>query len=151
MEIVPATRADYEVILETRKLMFEEMGKQDLETIWLSIPPFRDWLLAHMANNTYLGFFAVEGKIVMSAAGMYLMDFPPGPLTFHDKSAYLLNVYTYPDYRKRGLAKQLVQQLIAEAQKRGIRRILLHASDAGRPLYESMGFTISNEMRLMVD
>jgi ribosomal protein S18 acetylase RimI-like enzyme len=151
MEIVRTTRADSDMILETRKLMFEEMGKQDLETIWLSIPPFRDWLLAHIANKTYIGVFAVEDDTVLSAAGMYIMDFPPGPLTFHDKSAYLLNVYTFPEYRGRGLAKQLVQYLIDEAQKRGIRRILLHASDAGRPLYEAMGFTITNEMRLLLD
>jgi hypothetical protein len=44
-----------------------------------------------------------------------------------------------------------VQAAIESCRERGLSAVLLHASDAGRPLYESMGFTPTSEMRLVLD
>jgi ribosomal protein S18 acetylase RimI-like enzyme len=55
-------------------------------------------------------------------------------------------VYVEPEYRKRGLAHELVERSMAEARKRGIRVVTLHSSPAGRSLYERLGFHATNEM-----
>ena len=55
-------------------------------------------------------------------------------------------LYVEPDYRNRGLARQLVQLCTAEAARRKILVVTLHASEAGRPLYETLGFRTTNEM-----
>ena len=61
-----------------------------------------------------------------------------------------MNVYTEPAHRRRGLSRRLMSELIAWCRAHGITRITLHASTDGRPLYEGLGFTPTNEMRLVL-
>jgi len=58
------------------------------------------------------------------------------------------NVYTDPDYRRCGIARQLMATIITWCKQQGFARVTLHASGDGRQLYESLGFVDSNEMRL---
>ena len=61
------------------------------------------------------------------------------------KRAHLMNVYTEEHYRRRGIARQLVNMLIEDARVHGATEISLDATESGRPLYESMGFKASEE------
>ena len=61
------------------------------------------------------------------------------------KRAHLMNVYTAPHCRRRGLAKRLLTVLHREAEKRGVTEITLDATEVGRRLYESMGYAASDE------
>jgi ribosomal protein S18 acetylase RimI-like enzyme len=63
--------------------------------------------------------------------------------------AIVLNVYVEPVWRRRGVAEALMRALLGSLEERKIRRIVLHASDAGRHLYERLGFAPTNEMRLV--
>jgi ribosomal protein S18 acetylase RimI-like enzyme len=63
-----------------------------------------------------------------------------------DTRAYVLNVFVEPQFRKRGLAHQLLERCMAEARQRQIRVVTLHAAEAGRRVYEKFGFRPSNEM-----
>jgi GNAT superfamily N-acetyltransferase len=60
----------------------------------------------------------------------------------------ILNVYTDPAYRRRGIARALMETMIDWCRRERFARVTLHASDDGRHLYESLGFEASNEMRL---
>jgi GNAT superfamily N-acetyltransferase len=60
----------------------------------------------------------------------------------------ILNVYTCPQSRRKGLARKLTERAIEWCRANRVGTVILHASDAGRPLYQSMGFVPSNEMRL---
>jgi GNAT superfamily N-acetyltransferase len=57
-------------------------------------------------------------------------------------------MYTEPEYRRRGLARKLMEIMIAWCKQEAFGSVLLHASDEGRPLYEALGFVATNEMRL---
>ena len=60
-----------------------------------------------------------------------------------------MNMYTHPDYRRRGIAYQVLDLLVGEARKRGIDAVSLEATDMGRPLYEKYGFVpMEHEMEL---
>ncbi len=59
----------------------------------------------------------------------------------------IVNVYTEPEFRRRGLARRLVQVALDWCKDNRIDVVILHASDEGRPLYETMGFKAGNEMR----
>ncbi len=98
----------------------------------------------------YKAFVAeVDGAVVGSAscqlfAGLY-------PLALADdyrKYGYIWGVYVEPPYRKQGIAKQLTNEAIAHLQAIGCTRVILHASPSGKPVYSSLGFSESNEMRL---
>ncbi|HET9030789.1 MAG TPA: GNAT family N-acetyltransferase, partial [Candidatus Aquilonibacter sp.] len=55
-------------------------------------------------------------------------------------TATLAGVYTFPPYRRRGIAREVVRRLIDLCRTRGCRSIRLRASEQGRPLYEQLGF-----------
>ncbi|MBQ2953706.1 MAG: GNAT family N-acetyltransferase [Clostridia bacterium] len=65
------------------------------------------------------------------------------------KRAHLMNVYTAPGCRRRGLASRLLTMLHREAERRGVTEITLDATDAGRQLYESMGYAASDECMVL--
>lgn len=48
----------------------------------------------------------------------------------------------------QGIAKALTAACASYLKSIGCNRAVLHASPAGRPVYEQLGFTASNEMRL---
>jgi len=60
----------------------------------------------------------------------------------------ILNVFTEPEFRKRGIARQVMLAILAWVRQQGLRSVNLHASKEGRTLYEKLGFEATNEMRL---
>lgn len=61
------------------------------------------------------------------------------------KRGHIMNVYTRSEYRRMGAARKMVEFLISEARARGVTHISLDATEMGRPLYEALGFHISEE------
>ena len=95
----------------------------------------------------YLGWISSDDQVPVASAGMLILDWPPHPFDpTGETRAYLLNVFVDPAYRRRGLARSLVDLCMAEARRRAIRVVSLHASREGAPLYEHLGFKPTNEM-----
>ncbi len=61
------------------------------------------------------------------------------------KRAHIMNVYTNADYRRRGIARQMITMLLDEARGRGASYVSLDATENGRPLYASLGFAPNDE------
>lgn len=76
------------------------------------------------------------------------MDWPAHMLASSPRRGYLLNVYTEPDFRQRGLARVLVEAALHWCRASKIDFVTLHASEEGRSLYEKLGFKAGNEMRI---
>jgi GNAT superfamily N-acetyltransferase len=70
----------------------------------------------------------------------------PAPLR-----GYLAHVFVEPHARRRGVARALTVAALQWLRERGCTNVRLIASDAGRPLYASMGFVQCNEMVLRFD
>lgn len=152
MEIRLVTSEDLEEILVHRRLMFEDMGHRDVDVLDAIVRSSRPVLKEFLAEGSYVGWFATtsEGRV---AAGVGLLVSPSlaGPLSPERADrAYLWNVYTYPEFRKRGLARLLTQRSIDYCRQEGHRVLWLHASEYGRPIYESLGFQSTNEMKLII-
>jgi GNAT superfamily N-acetyltransferase len=117
---------------------------------------FRPWLKRKMQAGEYLAWFAVaqdadnDGAIA-AGLGLWLMDWPPHMLGPGRWRANILNVYTRPESRRNGLARRLVEHAIAWCRANQISTVILHASDAGLPLYQSMGFQSTTEMRIVLE
>jgi GNAT superfamily N-acetyltransferase len=146
-----ATLDDVPIIGHHRYEMFMEMGQGTREACDRMRAPSEAWTRAAMEAGRYIGFFAEDatGQVV-AGAGLWLMEWLPNPDDVTGRRGYILNVYTEPHARKRGLAKRLVCAAMDWCAERGISIMLLHASDAGRPIYESIGFTQTSEMRFQM-
>jgi ribosomal protein S18 acetylase RimI-like enzyme len=143
---------DTEEILLHRRQMFHDMGHKDDAVLEALIRGSRGFIAQGLREGFYRGWFAVDASGQV-AAGVGLLITPWVTSPFDPEQpfrAYLLNVYTYPEFRKRGLARLLTEQAIAYCRKRGLKVLWLHASEHGRPLYESLGFESTNEMKLVL-
>ena len=67
-------------------------------------------------------------------------DAPPLPEHHLAHEGYIVNLWVAPAARRRGLARTLLQAARDDAPSWGLRRLYLHATEAGRPLYEQEGF-----------
>lgn len=146
-EIREAVPQDAALITYHRRRMFEDMGR-DAAAIDDMERRFLPWVEDQLAHGRYLGWFATSGGEVVAGAGLWLMDWPPHILGRSTLRGNIVNVYTEPACRRQGLARRLTQLAIDWSWANDIDVIILHASEDGRALYESMGFRPSNEMRL---
>ena len=146
--IRPASADDIDILVAHRRAMFVDMGYQDQAALDSMTTKFRPWLLRKIDSGEYLAWLATtpDGSIV-AGAGLWLMDWPPH-LIGSGRRGNILNVYTAVEFRSRGLAGELVRTAMQWCRSQGVDVVVLHASPAGRQLYESMGFAPSNEMRL---
>lgn len=142
-----ATLADTELITAHRRAMFAEMGTSTESSLDEMSRNFAPWVKRMMESGRYTGWVIVEDNLPVASAGFFMLDWPPHPLDPQaEHRGYLLNFWVQPAYRRRGLARLLVKEALAETWRNKIRVAALHASDAGRPVYEAMGFRATNEM-----
>jgi GNAT superfamily N-acetyltransferase len=139
---------DVSLIVHHRRAMFEDMKRGSAKSLDAMDAAFEPWLRKHMAAGDYLGWFAEVDGVAVAGVGLWMMEWPPGPLDPSDRRPYILNVYTEPDYRGHGLATQLMRILMDYCQTQGFKAVVLHASHFGRPVYDHLGFVSTNEMRL---
>ena len=119
---------------------------EDYEYSEEMIKESRDYFL----NGDHVTVLAMDGDNVIGCASMSFIRIMP---TFDHptgKRAHLMNVYTRYEYRRQGIARKMVERLIEETWKRGATEISLDATESGRPLYESMGFTDSTECMVLM-
>lgn len=144
-----STTADLETLVAHRRAMFRDMGYSDELALDSMSEKFRPWLLEHMKAGDYRAWVTCDGEgRIVAGAGLWLMDWPPHMVGQGVRRGNILNVYTAENFRRRGLARYLMETILFWCGENGIDTVILHASPSGRTLYESMGFTASNEMRL---
>jgi len=146
-----ATLEDAPLLTAHRHAMFAEMGKTTNEALETMSLHFAPWVRRMLAEGKYLGWIVEEEGRPVASTSLFLLEWPPHLLDpSGDRRGYLLNMYVDPVYRRQGVAKNLVKVCLDETRRRGIRVAALHASDAGRPLYQRFGFAPTNEMFFVV-
>jgi GNAT superfamily N-acetyltransferase len=142
-----AETADAPLITAHRRAMFLSMPNANETVLDTMASHFEPWVRERLSDGRYLGWVIEEGNRAVASAGLIILDWPPHALhPVSDTRAYMLNVFVEPQFRKRGLAHQLLERCMAEARQRQIRVVTLHAAEAGRRVYEKFGFRPSNEM-----
>ncbi|HJT44853.1 MAG TPA: GNAT family N-acetyltransferase [Chthoniobacterales bacterium] len=155
-----ATRADLDVISDHRARMFRDMGKLSTELF----DSFRMRSLTALqelfAQGKYFGWLAIppnESAKIVAGAGVTLRDVAPHPQPnaqggfeiVSGRQAIIQNVYTEPEWRRRGLAALLIKTILQWTREQQIDSVVLHASDQGRGIYQRFGFVATTEMRLI--
>jgi GNAT superfamily N-acetyltransferase len=148
--IRPATAADIETVLTHRRAMFLDMGYAADQTGRM-IERSRPFFTERLKSGDYRAWLIEnERSEVVAGGGIVLLDYHTHPGESSMKRPVIVNVYTRPDYRRRGLARQLMDTMVDWCRQNGFPEVRLHASHDGRPLYEAMGFVPTNEMKLQL-
>ena len=102
-----------------------------------------------LKQGSYIGFIAEENGVPAGTGGICLHIHPPSYSVPNGKTACLLNMYTLPGFRGRGVAGKILSLLIGKAKEHDCCKVYLNASNMGKPLYQKNGFTnVENEMVL---
>lgn len=110
---------------------------------------FGRWFSTELREGRLWGWIAEDPRGTAIGSGLvWLQPRFPGAHFPHQRLPYILQVYTDPAWRGRGIASSIVERIVTSARARGYPRILLHSSPAGRSLYERLGFQPTTEMRL---
>jgi GNAT superfamily N-acetyltransferase len=108
------------------------------------LPPF---LARVIGAGTYRGWLLTTADgMVVAGAGVQVRELIPRLEVLGGPEALVVNVFVEPAFRRRGLARQLMVAILDWCHAEGIGRIVLHPTDAARPLYESLGFSTSGEL-----
>jgi GNAT superfamily N-acetyltransferase len=155
-----ATLADVATVARQRAAMFVDMGSATPAIADQLQSETEAFLRQAIPSGEYIGWLAIlsgRSDDVVAGAGVQVRRVLPFPLPRADgrvevaqgRQAIVLNVYTEPAFRRRGLAHRLMQEVLAWARTARIESLVLHAAPDGRPLYEQLGFAPTNEMRFM--
>jgi ribosomal protein S18 acetylase RimI-like enzyme len=150
-----ATLDDVATIIHQRHQMFVDMGITDGAGLARMDSVFESWVRDRLASGEYAGWLATTRSHAgiersVAGAGLLIYDWVPSVFDPLGRRGYVLNVYTDPAYRGRGLARKLVDRTLDHARAQGLYVVSLHASEMGRTIYESLGFGPTNEMRIRV-
>jgi ribosomal protein S18 acetylase RimI-like enzyme len=143
-----ATTADLPTILEHRRRMFEDMGYGQEAALDAMVAAAREPLRRWLVEGLYRGWLVERGGMVAASGGILITIGLPHAADHDTRRATILNVYTEPAHRRRGLARALMAAMIAWCRDQGLPAVTLDASADGRALYEEMGFRPTTQMRL---
>jgi GNAT superfamily N-acetyltransferase len=118
------------------------------------LPDEDDWLSGlsayfgrGMVRDRLVAWLCFDGDEAVASAALRIdplrKDRIPGDAAdsaLRRADGYIMSIFTKPAFRRRGISRALLGLAIEEARKRGLRRLVLHPTDDGRPLYESLGF-----------
>jgi ribosomal protein S18 acetylase RimI-like enzyme len=136
--------------------MFLDMGRIAQDGEAAMVQATEEYFRGALPRGEYLAWVAESAALpveVVGGAGVQLRPILPRPSAGGHglelgPEAIVLNVYVEPAWRRRGVGEALMRSVLDAMAERNIRRVVLHASDTGRPLYERLGFKQTNEMRL---
>lgn len=145
-----ATMDDIEVLTETRICVLRAANKlsDDVDMTQVKKQSYEYYKEA-LQKEEHVAYLVFDDEIFVGAGGVSFFRVMP---TYHNPTgwkAYIMNMYTNPEYRRKGIAMKTLDLLVGEAKKKGITAISLEATDMGRPLYKKYGFVkMNDEMEL---
>lgn len=97
--------------------------------------------------------WVIESKgVIVSSGAITFVSFVPTPYDLSSRIAYLHSIYTEKSHRNKKYAQRIVHTAVAYCSAQGISRIILTASNAGKPIYEKIGFhSTPDMMRLLIE
>src|SRR5262245_7095810 len=143
--------ADLPTVLDHRRKMFEQMGYTDPVALDAMIESSTPLLTRGLTDGSYRGWLVeTGGEGGVAGGGVIGLEFQSHPVDARPRRAVVVNVFTEPAHRRRGLARRLMDEILCWAREEGLGSLYLHASNEARPLYETLGFEATGEMRLSI-
>lgn len=130
--------------------MYLDMGYEDSPALATMVSVCHPYLSQALAEGSFRGWLALMDERIAGGGAVVISPWPSHPYDLQCHRATILNVYVYPEFRRRGIARRLMQTMIEWCARQKFAAVYLHASKDGRHLYETMGFEPTNEMKLKI-
>ena len=130
-------KEDLDTFIKMRITQLREEGaKEDIDLV----PHLKDYYERHIADGTFVSWLAVDGDKIVGTSGMSFVEKPPYFGCPSGRIGLLSSMFTNPDYRRMGIAKELLSRVVEEARAYGFGTVQITASDMGVLLYTDFGF-----------
>lgn len=146
-----ATVADLPTLVALRLALFRAMGiAGDLTGDGPLAAALADYFATAIPAERFRPWLACDAAgLAVGCGGLVFLQRPPSPGNHSGREAYVMNIYTVPAWRGRGVAGQLLGQILGFVRDSGVTVVRLHATAQGRSLYERAGFeAVGTEMVL---
>lgn len=131
------TKKGLDTFIEMRiNQLREEGAKEDMDLK----PALKDYYNRHLADGTFISWLAVDGDKIVGTSGISFVEKPPYFGCPSGKMGLLSSMFTSKEYRRRGIAKELLSRVVNEAKEYGCGTVQITASDMGVLLYADFGF-----------
>lgn len=146
-----ATIGDIDELVQTRIIVLRAANKlsDDVDMTKVEKESYAYYKKA-LENGEHIAYLVYDNGKFIGAGGISFYQVMP---TYHNptgKKAYIMNMYTAPEYRRQGIVLHTLDLLVKEAKEQGVLQIALEATDIGRSLYKRYGFVkMENEMELL--
>ena len=152
MEFRKATAEDIDLLVRTRiEVLRAANGLADSADMSEVEKQSRAYYEKALADGTHTALLVSDHGQFIGAGGISYYRVMP---TYHNptgRKGYIMNMYTRPEYRRKGIAFHTLDLLIQDAREKGLASVSLEATAAGRPLYERYGFSgMKDEMELIL-
>jgi len=145
------TVSDLGIIMHHRRSMFFDMGHHDEAALAAMLKTSEPFFAKRLADGSYVGWLVENPKKeVIAGGGLIIFEYHSSPADPVPRRPIIVNMYTEPAHRRKGMARELMKRMIDWCRQEGFGTVLLHASEDGRSLYQSLGFEPTNEMRLLL-
>lgn len=157
MRIREAAVSDIPILAIQHRKMFEEIWEKKGENIDVAIfaEIERSYILKlqrQLQDGSCKAWVIEDEHRIIASGAISIVSFVPTPIDLSSDVAYLHSMYTEKEKRNNHCAKRIVRQALQYCRARGIKRIILNASEEGRPIYEKIGFQSATEtMRLLLE
>lgn len=120
-------------------------GEQSPEAIEALRPHLVEVIGNGLRAESYICWLAQVGNEIVGAGGLTIRTHPGNFTNPSGRVGYIMSMYTLPAYRRMGICSELVQRLVSSGKELGITNFELHATKAGEPVYQKLGFKLHNE------
>ena len=137
------TEADLETVIGRRITQLTEeytaVGREVPKNVDLA-SALQDFYHRHLADGTFVSWLAMDGDKIIGTSGMSFVEKPPYFTCPTGRLGLLSSMYTDPNYRRMGIAKELLDRVVNEAREYGCGAVWITASNMGVKLYTAYGF-----------
>ena len=138
-----ATEKDIDLLVQLRiDYLLDQNSMESLGDIEALKDLLQAYFTSSFAKNEFVAIIAEDENTVYSTAFLSIADRPPRTSNEPSRIGTVYNVYTYPQFRKQGIATKVMKALLNEAKNLDICAVDLYASNDGKPLYEKLGFKV---------
>lgn len=131
------TEKELETFIDMRITQLREEGAKEETDLK---PALRDYYSRHMADGTFVSWLAVDEDDIVGTSGMSFVEKPPYFGCPNGRMGLISSMFTAKEYRRRGIAKELLTRVVNEAKEYGCGTVQITASDMGVLLYMDFGF-----------
>jgi GNAT superfamily N-acetyltransferase len=145
-----ATGEDVETLITLRLAFLAELSGAKPADLDLR-SAISQYFSRSLAGGNFTAFLAQADSRIVSVGGLIYDQHAPSNRNPTGREGYIMNMYTLPEFRRRGIGSRILEMLVDEARQNQCGKIALHAVPGAKAIYEKFGFkSVETEMRLSI-